>query len=97
MIIKIYAKTRNQGAGGTLWGSVASTDVNSGSRGSSTRGTSKNDEKLFKGASIKRTWADKKKEAKAAREREMQKQLQEEENKSSLLGSATVAHKRTVT
>jgi hypothetical protein len=27
----------------------------------------------------------------------MQNQLQEEENKSSLLGSATVAHKRTVT
>jgi hypothetical protein len=43
------------------------------SRGSSSRGTSKNDEKIFNGASIKKTWVDKREEAKLAREKELQK------------------------
>jgi hypothetical protein len=77
MIIKLYAKTRNNNNGGTstsVSGSLGgSASDGGGSRGSSSRGTSKNDEKVFKGASIKKTWADKKREAKLAREREQQR------------------------
>jgi len=66
MILKLYTKARNQQASTGIWGSVACNEE----RGSSSRGTSKNDEKIFKGATIKKTWVDKREEAKLAREKE---------------------------